>query len=194
MSRVSKAVISYRQRTKRRAIVYKGGACIACGYSRCVRSLQFHHLDPSQKDYGISTGDTRAWHRVRAELDKCVLLCANCHGEVHDDLLDLTPHLHKSPSPGEGRKRVREAGLSIQRQVPGGQRNHCQDCDKRISRNASKCGKCASKGRPTKIEWPPLEDLRRMVEETSYVAAGRVLGVSDNAIRKHLRKHAPRQA
>lgn len=82
-------VVSWRQRTKLKAIAYKGGACQVCGYSRSVRSLEFHHLDPAKKDFGIG-GCSLAWGRIEKELDKCVLLCSNCHGEVHDGLLAVT--------------------------------------------------------------------------------------------------------
>jgi hypothetical protein len=79
-------VVSWRQRVKQRAVAYKGGQCQVCGYDRCIQALQFHHLDPAQKDFTIS-GKTMAWERIREEIDKCLLLCANCHAEVHSGLL-----------------------------------------------------------------------------------------------------------
>ncbi len=85
-----KYVVEWRKELKFRAIAYKGGGCRYCGYSKCVRSLQFHHRDPSQKDFGISTS-IRSWKRVKAELDKCDLVCANCHGEVHDGIIGSGP-------------------------------------------------------------------------------------------------------
>lgn len=81
----SQRVIGWRQRVKVKAIEYKGGNCQLCGYNKCVRSLQFHHLDPSQKDFSIS-GKSISWERIKNELDKCILICANCHGEEHDKL------------------------------------------------------------------------------------------------------------
>lgn len=76
-----------RKRLKKMAVEYKGGKCEQCGYSKSATALQFHHLDPSQKDFGIaSSGYTRAWEKIRAELDKCVMLCANCHAEEHERL------------------------------------------------------------------------------------------------------------
>lgn len=74
---------------KLKAVTYKGGKCIHCGYSKCVGSLHFHHLDPKQKDFNISSGKYIAWHKMQTELDKCVLLCANCHGEFHAGLITL---------------------------------------------------------------------------------------------------------
>jgi hypothetical protein len=69
------------------AIAHKGGRCELCGYSRCIEALEFHHLNHADKDFGISDkGYTRSWDRVKRELDKCLLLCANCHREVHSGL------------------------------------------------------------------------------------------------------------
>jgi hypothetical protein len=52
-----------------------------------MEALEFHHLESLQKDFGISSkGYTRSWVKIREELDKCVLLCANCHREVHTGL------------------------------------------------------------------------------------------------------------
>jgi len=76
------AVVSWRRRTKRRAVVYKGGSCVCCGYDACQESLVFHHPDPDQKDFSIS-GLSISWERIKVEIDKCVLVCANCHGEIH---------------------------------------------------------------------------------------------------------------
>lgn len=80
-------VVTWRQRLKARAVDYKGGRCQLCGYDRCLQALHFHHQDPSQKDFTVS-GKTKAWEDVRIELDKCLLLCANCHAEVHAGIVN----------------------------------------------------------------------------------------------------------
>lgn len=73
------------------AVAYKGSKCERCGYDRCVEALEFHHTDPTKKDFNISSkGHTRSWNRVQAELDKCVMLCANCHREIHAELAALS--------------------------------------------------------------------------------------------------------
>lgn len=71
---------------KKRCIQYKGGKCEKCGYNKCDRALSFHHKDPSQKSFGISKSHCRKWESIRNELDKCKLLCANCHMEEHERL------------------------------------------------------------------------------------------------------------
>lgn len=84
------AVQRRRDKIKLLAIEYKGGKCVICNYNRCVQALEFHHLDPTQKEFSIGDkGHTRSWERVKEELDKCVLLCSNCHKEVHAGLIQL---------------------------------------------------------------------------------------------------------
>ena len=68
---------------KQTAIRYKGGACTNCGYKRSIAALIFHHIDPSTKDFSIARKYNLSWKRIKTELDKCELLCANCHAEVH---------------------------------------------------------------------------------------------------------------
>lgn len=76
---------AWTAREKQRAVDYKGGACICCGYSACLAALDFHHRDPSQKE-GYGTGALKAhWSLERniPELDKCELVCVRCHREIH---------------------------------------------------------------------------------------------------------------
>ena len=81
----SNAVQRKRHKLKHDLIVYKGGKCEICGYNRCEAALEFHHKDPSQKDFGIAyKGYTRSLEECKKEVDKCMLLCATCHREVHD--------------------------------------------------------------------------------------------------------------
>lgn len=72
----------------------------------------------------------------------------------------------------------------------------CAQCGASVSKGNTRCCRCANQetgrqrlGKNTRTEWPPLGELKRMVAETSYLAVGRLLGVSDNAVRKHLRTH-----
>lgn len=81
-------VISWRQRVKQKLVDYKGGKCSICGYNKCVRNLHFHHIDPRQKEFSI-TAQTKSFDRIKAETDKCILVCSNCHGEIHDGLVRI---------------------------------------------------------------------------------------------------------
>lgn len=79
---------SYRKNIKKRLIEYKGGECQICGYNKCQDALEFHHLDPSKKDYNIS-GGTKSFNTLKSEVDKCILVCANCHREIHSGMTKL---------------------------------------------------------------------------------------------------------
>jgi 5-methylcytosine-specific restriction endonuclease McrA len=84
------AVARRRKILKEKAIQYKGGKCVICGYKKSKNTLTFHHINPKEKSFGLSSrGITRAWSKVQKELDKCILLCANCHAEVHDGVTQL---------------------------------------------------------------------------------------------------------
>lgn len=78
-------VIRWKQRRKQKLVEYKGGKCELCGYDKCVRSMEFHHKDPTQKDFNISSA-TVGLERCKKEVDKCMLVCSNCHGEIHFEI------------------------------------------------------------------------------------------------------------
>jgi len=77
-----KNVIYWRQRAKIKLVEYKGGECNKCGYNKCIDALEFHHLNPEEKDFGIS-GKSWSFERLKKEVDKCLLVCSNCHKEIH---------------------------------------------------------------------------------------------------------------
>ena len=81
-----KKVKNWRKRRKVQSILYKGGKCEKCGYDKCLSALEFHHIDPSKKDFTISTVINRKFEKIKNELDKCVLVCANCHREIHEKI------------------------------------------------------------------------------------------------------------
>lgn len=79
----SSAVSKRRKSLKRRLVEEAGGRCILCGFDEHPAALQFHHVDPTTKSFEIAGGGlTRSLARARAEAEKCVLLCANCHAQV----------------------------------------------------------------------------------------------------------------
>ena len=94
---VKDRIIRLRAEYKKRSVELMGGKCSRCGYCKCLRALQFHHLDPKQKSFGVGAcGHTRSWARVQEELSKCILLCANCHAEEEDF------QFHSGPTVGRG--------------------------------------------------------------------------------------------
>jgi hypothetical protein len=83
-----RAVAKRRRKIKMMAIAYKGGKCEICGYKKYQGVLDFHHLRDKEFTIG-NKGYTRSWKKIQNELDKCVLLCANCHREVEAGITKL---------------------------------------------------------------------------------------------------------
>lgn len=77
-------VKSRRKVVKEILVDIKGGKCQNCGYEKCIAALDFHHRDESKKSFSLSTaGLSRSLSKLKKEVEKCDLLCANCHREVH---------------------------------------------------------------------------------------------------------------
>lgn len=86
----SESVQRRRDKLKILAVDYMGGHCSICGYDKCISALEFHHVDPKEKDFGISgKGLTRSFDKLKIELDKCICVCANCHREIHEELRNI---------------------------------------------------------------------------------------------------------
>jgi hypothetical protein len=82
---INNAVDKRRRKLKALLVEYKGGKCEFCGYNKSLWALQFHHTKPEEKDFGISAkGNTHSLTELKLEVDKCLLLCNNCHAETHE--------------------------------------------------------------------------------------------------------------
>jgi len=72
-----------RYRAKLAAVKYKGGKCIKCNWNGNIAAYEFHHRDPNAKDFSIGNVSNKSWTSIKLELDKCDILCANCHRIEH---------------------------------------------------------------------------------------------------------------
>lgn len=80
-------IVLYRRKLKKKCIEYKGGKCIRCGYCKCDSALAFHHINPEDKSFAIASGGyVKKWETLKQELDKCILVCQNCHNEIHEEI------------------------------------------------------------------------------------------------------------
>lgn len=163
----TESVQKRRLKIKLMSIKYKGGKCIKCGYNKCIAALEFHHLDSNIKDFGISSkGYTKSWEKVKIELDKCELVCSNCHMEIHHgdfgELNDILNNVSLSPM----------------------EKNVCKNCGKELRDcNSIYCTKCYHLSK-RKVERPSKEKLIELIIQHSFVSIGKMYDVSDNTIRK----------
>ena len=88
---VGEAVTRRMRKVKRTLVEEFGGGCVVCGYHRAMINLCFHHVDPSTKAFGVSMALGRSLAAYREEAEKCILVCANCHGEIEAGLIPSPP-------------------------------------------------------------------------------------------------------
>ena len=87
---LTKFVTERRRKLKNALVKYKGGSCIICGYNKSSWALDLHHINPKKKSFELNVkGLSRSWDLLIKEADKCVLICANCHREVHSGITQL---------------------------------------------------------------------------------------------------------
>lgn len=75
-----------RKNMKLQAIKMLGGKCSVCGYDKCVDALEFHHKNPNEKEFKLGSENTISWEEYKNELRKCILVCSNCHKEIHSKI------------------------------------------------------------------------------------------------------------
>jgi hypothetical protein len=88
---VGEAVTRRHRRIRALLVEEAGGCCAICGYERCQLNLHFHHVDPSAKSFSMNMGVGKSLAAFREEAKKCVLVCANCHGEIEAGLIESPP-------------------------------------------------------------------------------------------------------
>ena len=153
---------------KKKAIELMGGKCGRCGYCRNYSALEFHHLDPSQKDFDFNVGRRRSWDKLVVELKKCVLLCSNCHREEHHpetamngEVYAVDPHMNTTLKPT----------------------GKCPSCQTDVF-GTKHCSHACAQSSQRRAKRPSREELEDLIRTTPFTRIGEKYGVSDNAIRK----------
>ena len=176
------AVSDYRRRRKENLIKVCGNRCALCGYDKLPAGLEFHHIDPTQKSYGIaSKGTCHAIDKDLEEVKKCILICANCHREVHSDLYSQEYLISKQIFDNEFAQE-----LLNKQPVQGGKKNYCIDCGKEIQLKSTRCVECEKKTRVIPLEEMPVtrDELKTLIRTLPFTQIAEKYYVSDNAIRK----------
>lgn len=184
-------------------VQYKGGKCTMCGYNKCLNAMEFHHRDPYEKDFTIAQLRYTSFDKnpaVKQELDKCDLVCANCHREIHEKMVEFDRQKVVKPKAiylckcgkerGRAAKRCKECRiLSLKPKPPKieipkviAEPSFCE-CGEEKCSVSPRCQRCTST-RKRKIEWPSKRELKKLVWEIPTQQLAEKLGVSDNAIGK----------
>ena len=166
---------NHRKKRKQDIVYIMGDRCCLCGYNKCQSALELHHLNPKNKDFTISQ-TSKQLETVIDEIKKCILVCANCHREIHAKII-------KPPSTSSFmEERVKDV-LENKGKLLNHQIFYCKNCGAVCSKKDSFCFKCYNFLR-RKAERPTREELKTLIRTKSFVQIGKKYNVSDNAIRK----------
>ena len=175
-----------------------GSECCLCKKQYEPELYDFHHLDPKKKEFGLGAvrGKIVSWKRLVIELRKCVMLCANCHRlveygykKVPNDAIrfdeGFATYELKTIRGNNGEEN------KIDPILPKYADHLCPICNSdKVLRNNTYCSiKCAGVASRKVKNKPPIEEIKKMVEETSWVAVGKKYGVTDNAVRKWVKRY-----
>ena len=166
---------SRRQKRKEEIIDVMGGQCAICGYHKCNSALELHHINPEEKEFTFSQNILKRWEDMQQELQKSILLCANCHREVHEkDIENLKSTFNV------------EKALVISKRINAMKKHdtkHCLKCGTIVGKDSDYCPTCANELR-RKCERPERDVLKQLIYHNTFVSIGKFYGVSDNTIRK----------
>lgn len=184
----------WRQQIKHRVVLSLGGKCSICKQIYSDTVYDCHHLNPEQKDISISsiqTNGAKSWYKIRDELRKCCLLCANCHRLVHsgEAIVENISYFNEEYYNWE---------LAEYKQIS---KDTMLPLD--IDKNKFICPKCLGKKTPTaelcmscrnkeqqEIERPTRDELKNLIRNFPFTEIGRKFLVTDNSVRKWCDKYS----
>lgn len=177
----AKGVKVWRKKTKARIVEAMGGKCVCCGYDRCNNALALHHLDPDLKDFSFGSirATAKSWSKMIVELRKCVLICHNCHEEVHEGVRPIPADAARF---NEDFANYRAMERAAEEESWAG----CPGCDKKVPPHKTYCSPKCAHGATERVDWSAVDlaMLRRGLSKRQIAAR---LGVSDQTVAKHLR-------
>lgn len=179
MSNSSQAVKNWRKNTKKRLLLAMGNECVVCGYSKCENALEFHHLYPEEKSFGLGSvkATPKKWISLVEEVKKCVILCSNCHKEYHAGLIQIPKEIPQF-------NKDLENYIELKKEE---KYDKCPICNNKKLKRLTTCSQKCAKKKISKLNWDEI-DLEELYKKNSILGIGKILGVSDNAVRKHLKK------
>ena len=170
MGKNSEKVMRSQRRKKQYAVEIFGGKCCKCGYNKCLEALEFHHLDKKEKEEKPSQIILRwSFERAKKELEKCILVCSNCHREIHVAEKEQKP-------------------INLQRYYRPWITKKCDCCRKIFDtklKNQKFCSIECSAITQRKVIRPTKEELKKLIDSgITWVKLGNMFNLSDNGIRK----------
>lgn len=180
MSKSSEAVKKWRRKTKHMMVESMGGCCQICGYNRCLNALEFHHIDPNEKDisFGKVTANPTKREKLKEELKKCILLCSCCHKEVHEGMTKMPTEYFKF-----NESIFNDLNTTHKKQNP------CPVCGGEKFDKYKTCSRSCSAKLGYKVDWDNNDLQKLLIEnDNNYSKVAELLNCSEGAVHKRAKK------
>lgn len=174
----SENVCNFVRNRKTNLISLFHSKCCICGFDKFQEALEFHHINPEEKEISLSANKMVSLERQINEAKKCILVCSNCHKGIHAGYYQVPPNYQDLFDNEQA-----EYLLQMNKEIKEGKKHYCQRCGKLLNSNTTYCLDC-SHIIQHRAERPNRETLKQLIRNQSFVAIGKQYGVSDNAIRK----------
>tara|TARA_R110000823_G_scaffold239366_1_gene364586 strand:+ start:59 stop:622 length:564 start_codon:yes stop_codon:yes gene_type:complete len=183
MSKSSENVKRWRRKTKERLVKAFGGVCACCEINGPSCIMDFHHLDPDEKEFGFGAirANIKSWGKIAKEVRKCVMLCANCHRKHHAGLLNIPPEARRFDESYANYK-------DLERQE---KKDSCPICGKEKSIHNITCSRTCAGKKSRKVDWEKYDKVLReeVRKKTSWIKISEKIGnISDVGVRKRASK------
>lgn len=172
-------VHNHIKRRKANLIRVLGGKCCICGFDKYQEALEFHHVNPEEKEFGISNNSIKALDKQLKELRKCILVCSNCHKGIHagyEEVPENWQDLYQD-----------EVADQLLAELDKRQVKYCVKCGKEISHNATYCSACYGQIQQ-KVGRPTRQELKDLIRTLPFTQIAQRYNVTDNSIRKWCKK------
>lgn len=164
----------WRKKAREYLAIAFGGKCTICGYNKTIAALDYHHLNPSEKDFSLSVAmkNGGAWAKIVAEAKKCTIVCCRCHREIHAGITKL-PCVYA----------IFNEEYNDVIKLKEKEYDNCKICTAEKRKSLDFCSlKCAHESQKKFIV--SKNDLEILIQEKPYETIGKMFGVSGNAIKK----------
>ena len=169
----------YRQKLRLKILKCFNEKCGICNYNKCTSALEFHHIDPTLKEFSIKSYDVNNYEKIVNELRKCVCVCSNCHKEIHNHGLIIPKDIYTF------NEEIAKSEFVCNKK----QYDACPTCGKQKYIKRKFCSLDCYVENGIKIDWNQY-DLYDLVciKKLKLTEVAKLIGTSDNNVRKRLKR------